>query len=102
MASPFCQKQLADSNLYSNLIKTQGGYGLEHNENTLQYGKALKPGEKYNLTIKEASAYFSLGEKKLRRIAEDNPDAGFVLMNGSHILIKRTAFEKYIDAVDSI
>lgn len=67
-----------------------------------QHSKALKPSEKYTLTIKEASACFSLGEKKLRRIAEDNQDAGFVLMNGSHILIKRTAFEKYIDMVDSI
>jgi len=76
--------------------------GLEDDTSNLQHGKTLKPGEKYNLTIKEASVYFSLGEKKLRRIAEDNPDAGFVLMNGSHILIKRSAFEKYIDMVDSV
>lgn len=64
--------------------------------------KSLMPGEKYNLTIKEAAAYFSIGEKKLRRIAEENSEAAFVLMNGSHTLIKRTAFEKYIDTVDSI
>lgn len=75
---------------------------MEDGASNLQYGKTLKPGEKYTLIIKEASAYFSLGEKKLRRIAEDNPDAGFVLMNGSHMLIKRTAFEKYIDLVDSV
>ncbi len=62
----------------------------------------LRPGEKYNLTIKEASSYFAIGEKKLRRIAEENPDAGFVLMNGSHMLIKRVAFERYIDIVDSV
>lgn len=65
-------------------------------------GKVLMPGEKYTLTIKEATAYFSIGEKKIRRLAEDNPDAGFVLMNGSHMLIKRTAFERYIDIVDSV
>ncbi len=62
----------------------------------------LMPGEKYNLTIKEAAAYFSIGEKKLRRIAEENPEADFVLMNGSHMLLKRHAFEKYIDMAGSI
>lgn len=64
--------------------------------------RVLMPGEKYTLTIKEATAYFSIGEKKLRRLAEDNPDAGFVLMNGSHMLIKRAAFERYIDIVNSV
>ncbi len=67
-----------------------------------RHEKTLMPGEKYNLTIKEAAAYFSIGEKKLRRIAEENQEAGFVLMNGSHILLKRNAFEKYIDMTDSI
>lgn len=64
--------------------------------------KNLLPDEKYNLTVKEAAAYFSIGEKKLRRIAEENPDADFLLRNGSHMLIKRRAFERYIDAVYSV
>lgn len=68
----------------------------------VRYKKSLMPGEKYNLTIKEAAAYFSIGEKKLRKIAEENPEATFVLMNGSHMLIRRAAFEKYIDMVDSV
>ena len=73
-------------------------------DNTMdgRQSRVLMPGEKYTLTIKEATAYFSIGEKKLRRLAEDNPDAGFVLMNGSHMLIKRAAFERYIDIVDSV
>lgn len=62
----------------------------------------LMPGEKYNLTVKEAASYFSIGEKKIRRLAEENPEASFVLMNGSHMLIKRAAFEKFIDILDSI
>lgn len=62
----------------------------------------LMPGEKYNLTVKEAASYFSIGEKKIRRLAEETPEASFVLMNGSHMLIKRTAFEKFIDMIDSI
>jgi len=66
------------------------------------YMKNLMPGEKYNLTVKEASAYFSIGEKKLRKIVEENPDADFILRNGSHMLIKRNSFERYIDAVYSV
>lgn len=66
------------------------------------HGKNLLPGEKYNLTVKEASAYFSIGEKKLRRIAEENPDADFILRNGSHMLIKRNVFERYIDTAYSV
>ena len=34
--------------------------------------EALPVSEKYMLTIKEAAAYFNIGIKKLRRIAEDN------------------------------
>ena len=32
--------------------------------------------EKYTLTIEEASKYFRIGEKKLRKLAEENIDAG--------------------------
>lgn len=64
--------------------------------------ETLMPGQKYNLTIKEAAAYFSIGEKKLRRLAEENPESAFVLMNGSHMLIKRVAFEKFVDTIDSL
>ena len=31
--------------------------------------------EKYTLTIEEASKYFRIGEKKLRKLAEENLDA---------------------------
>ena len=32
--------------------------------------------EKYTLTVEEASKYFRIGEKKLRKLAEENLDAG--------------------------
>ena len=35
--------------------------------------------EKYTLTIEEASKYFRIGEKKLRKLAEENIDAGWVI-----------------------
>ena len=44
--------------------------------------------EKYTLTIEEASKYFRIGENKLRRLAEENPTAGWVIMNGNRIQIR--------------
>lgn len=58
--------------------------------------------EKYTLTIEEASKYFRIGEKKLRRIAEDNLDSGWVIMNGNRLQIKRKQFEKIVDTLDEI
>ena len=53
--------------------------------------------EKYTLTIEEAAKYFRIGENKLRKFAEENLAAGWVLMNGNRIQIKRKQFEKIID-----
>ncbi|MBQ5519872.1 MAG: helix-turn-helix domain-containing protein [Clostridiales bacterium] len=53
--------------------------------------------EKYTLTIREAARYFNIGEKRLRRIVDENPNADFVVMNGNRVMIKRKIFEKYID-----
>ena len=58
--------------------------------------------EKYTLTIEEASKYFRVGENKLRKLAEENPTAGWVSMNGNRIQIKRKQFEKIIDSLDAI
>lgn len=58
--------------------------------------------QKVTLTIKEAAAYFNIGEKKLRQIANENLNNGFVLQNGVKILIKRERFEEYINEISSI
>ncbi|MDB7954377.1 excisionase [Flavonifractor plautii] len=58
--------------------------------------------EKYTLTIEEAAKYFRIGEKKLRKLAEENPDANWLMMNGNRIQIKRKQFEKIIDSLDVI
>ena len=58
--------------------------------------------EKYTLTIVEASKYFRISENKLRRLAEENLDAGWVLQNGNRLQIKRKKFEKLIDELDAI
>ena len=58
--------------------------------------------EKYTLTIEEAARYFRIGEKKLRKLAEENPDASWLIMNGNRVQIKRRQFEKVIDSLDVI
>ena len=58
--------------------------------------------QKYNLTIQEASAYFGIGETKLRKIVDNNSDAVYILMNGTKVLIKRRLFEEFINATSSI
>ncbi|VQI42699.1 Mobile element protein [Streptococcus pneumoniae] len=49
--------------------------------------------ERYTLTIEEASKYFRIGENKLRRLAEENKNANWLIMNGNRIQIKRKQFE---------
>ena len=53
-------------------------------------------------SIEEASRYFRIGEKKLRRLAEENPDANWLIMNGNRLQIKRKQFEKVIDELEVI
>ncbi len=54
--------------------------------------------DKLNLTIEEAAAYSNIGICKINELAKD-PKCPFVLYVGRKKLIKRTAFEKYIDSV---
>ena len=58
--------------------------------------------QKYTLSIEEASRYFRIGEKKLRRLAEEKPDANWLIMNGNRLQIKRKQFEKVIDELEVI
>ena len=58
--------------------------------------------EKYTLSIEEASKYFRIGEKKLRRLAEENRYADWLILNGNRIQIKRKQFERFIDESDAV
>lgn len=53
--------------------------------------------KRYALTIPEASTYYHIGENKLRMIADEQPEADFIIMNGNRVLIKRQKFEQYLD-----
>lgn len=58
--------------------------------------------DKFTLSVKEAAAYFRIGENKLRRIINENKDADYIIWNGNRPQIKRVKFEKMIDNVDTI
>lgn len=53
--------------------------------------------KKYTLTIEEASLYFGIGEKTLRRFVKEHHDEDFIIYNGTKVQIKRKVFEKFID-----
>lgn len=58
--------------------------------------------QKYLLTITEAAAYFGIGEHSLRRLADDNRGAGWLLRSGNRTLIKRQKLEEILDGQDAI
>ena len=51
--------------------------------------------DKFLLTINEASEYFSIGQKNMRRIAENYLDS-FAIFQGNRFLIIRSRCEEYI------
>lgn len=52
---------------------------------------------KYTLSVQEAAKYFRIGDKKMRRIIDENPGANYILWNGTRPQIKRKLFEQYVD-----
>ncbi len=58
--------------------------------------------EKYTLSIEEAAEYFRIGQSRLRQLAEENPTANFLLLNGNRVQIKRKLFEDYIDRATTV
>lgn len=53
--------------------------------------------EKYALTIKECAEYTNIGENRLRDLVKSDGDS-FILTIGNKTLIKREAFEKYVNS----
>lgn len=52
---------------------------------------------KYTLSVQEAARYFRIGDKKMRKLIEENPGANYILWNGTRPQIKRRLFEQYLD-----
>lgn len=57
--------------------------------------------EKYMLTIREASVYFNIGIKKMRRLAEDNAGR-FAIFSGNRYFIIRQKFEKFVEECSAL
>ena len=57
--------------------------------------------EKALLTIREAADYYNLGLHKLRELTNDE-HCPFVLWNGNKRLIKRKAFEEFLNSLYSV
>ena len=70
--------------------------------NSELYGRRIPPWQKYALTVNEATEYFNIGEKKLRRLVNDHPACDFYVMNGAKMLIKRKRFEEFMNQTSTI
>ena len=58
--------------------------------------------DKYLLNVAEASEYFGLSQFKIRQIVLNDSDHIFSLRNGRCLLIKRRAFEEYLEDASEI
>ena len=58
--------------------------------------------ERYLMSIREAADYFGIGEKKLRRMAENNLYHGFAVYNGNRYMIIRKKLEAFLESAESI
>lgn len=57
--------------------------------------------EKFLLTPKEASEYSNIGVDKIMELLKE-PQCNFVIRKGTHFLIKRTLFEKFLENISVI
>lgn len=58
--------------------------------------------QKSNLSLEEAAAYYNIGINKLRQLTDTKECEKYVLWVGSKRLIKRAAFEAYLQSAYSI
>lgn len=65
-------------------------------ESAVQVQQFVPIYEKVTLTIEEAAAYSGIGVNKIRELAND-PKNNISLSIGRRMLIKRKAFEKFLD-----
>lgn len=69
---------------------------------TQEKGNNVLIRDKFLLTLKEASQYFGIGEKKLRQMAEKYNNSNCFLHNGVKLMIKRKKFEQFLDELTTI
>ena len=57
---------------------------------------------KFVLSLDEAVHFYGIGEKRLRKLIQDNEGEPWVLMVGNRYHIKRPAFEKWLETVNNL
>ena len=70
-------------------------------DNTNKKNETVPIWNKYALTIKECAEYSNIGENRLRELIRTDGD-GFILTIGNKTLIKRQAFELYLNQRDYV
>ena len=58
--------------------------------------------EKAVLSLNEAAAYSSIGIHKLQQICNTDEAKSFTFRNGKRFMIKRKAFDKWLEKVEQI
>ncbi len=63
--------------------------------------ECISTNEKYALTVKEASKYYSIGIKRFRALAEEHLGE-FAVLRGNRYLILREKFEAFLAQTSAI
>ena len=59
-------------------------------------------GKKFVLSFDEAKNYFRIGEKRLRALMDENPNADWILYVGNRRYVKRELFEQFVNHARAI
>lgn len=89
------------STLLSSILYYRGGYRVTSTATRKSTAVHKKPevpiSERYTLSIEEAAIYYGIGQKRLRRLIAEKPNADYLLSVGNRTQFKRKLFEEYID-----
>lgn len=87
--------------LLSYILYYRGGYnvkGIPARKSIAVHKKPEVPvSERYTLSVEEAAIYYGIGQKRLRNLIAENPNADYLLAVGNRTQFKRKLFEEYID-----
>ena len=87
--------------LLSYILYYRGGYKVKSMPARKSIAVHKKPevpvSERYTLSVEEAAIYYGIGQKRLRSLIAENPNADYLLAVGNRTQFKRKMFEEYID-----
>ena len=63
---------------------------------------SVPPHRKYGLNVSEAAEYFGIGEKAIRRIIADHPEADVAIYVGVKMIIKRKKMKKFLNSLSAL